>query len=587
MKRQTLKKLLDKRKTINLLKEFLKITPEFSACWVVDKKGKCFSGYPNMTKENFYEFVEKVSESGNTIMTSPYIGSPIFVNDDLAGIVVAQSHGEDPPQNLLQALRFLCVSLTQFAIFGIEKRDIIQDALDKYREITLLYTIGETISSSLEVDQIAQLILETNRTVIETESSSVMLLNPETKELEIRAALGGEHDVKAYFKEGEGIAGLVVQTGKPQIVNDTETDSRFVQLEGRNVRSLLCVPLKVQERVLGVINLSNKLPGGMFIAGDEKLLMTLGSQAAVCIANAQNYEKIKQKNIAFKRFVPTEFLRYLGKEEVEDINLGEVSKEELSVLFSDIRSFTSLSETMTPDENFRFLNNYLRYIGPMIESNGGFIDKYIGDAIMALFSGNNAGVADDAVAAAVGMIEKLSEYNQHRHNAGYLPIAIGIGIHTGPLMLGTIGFETRMESTVIGDTVNLASRMEGLTKQYGISIGITETTFQRLFHPASYLIREIDTVQVKGKEHAITLYEVFNGNPDRVREQKIHTLDRYHEALSLYKERKWRDAIQLFIELQTHLEADKVIEIYLERCRSFLNHPPDESWNGITRLHKK
>ncbi len=586
MKRQTLKKLLDKRKTINLLKEFLKITPEFSACWVVDKKGKCFSGYPNMTKENFYEFVEKVSESGNTIMTSPYIGSPIFVEDELAGVVVAQSHGEDPSQNLLQALRYLCVSLTQFAMFGIEKRDILQDALDKYREITLLYTIGTTINACLEVNQIAQLILETNRTVLETENSSVMLLNPETQTLEIKAAIGVERNVKTHLKKGTGIAGYVAQTGISEIVNDTQADPRFVPHTGE-VHSLLCVPLKVQEKILGVVNVSNKLSDQMFTAGDEKLLMTLASQAAVCIENAQNYEKIQRKNIAFKRFVPTEFLHCLGKEEVEDINLGEVSKEELSVLFSDIRSFTSLSETMTPEENFRFLNNYLRYIGPMIESNGGFIDKYIGDAIMALFSGSNAGVADDAVAAAVGMIEKLSEYNQHRHNAGYRPIAIGIGIHTGPLMLGTIGFETRMESTVIGDTVNLASRMEGLTKQYGISIGITETTFQKLFHPASYLIREIDTVQVKGKEHAITVYEVFNGNHDRVREQKIHTLDRYHEALSLYKERKWHDALQLFIELQTHLEADNVIEIYLERCRSFLDHPPDESWNGITRLHKK
>jgi len=514
------------------------------------------------------------------------LGAPVFIGEDLGGIVVARINGEKPSQNLTQVLQYLSLALTQFASFGIEKREIVTDALDKYREITLLYAIGETISSCLEVDQIAKLILEMGRNLIETENSSVMLLNPETKELEIKAVIGVEQTAKTPFKKGIGIAGLVVQTGKPEIVNDTWDDPRFVQTTG-GVRTLLCVPLKVQEKILGVMNVSNKLSGEMFTAGDEKLLMTLASQAAVCIANAQNYEKIKKKNIAFERFVPTEFLRCLGKAEVEDISLGEVSKEELTVLFSDIRSFTSLSEAMTPEENFRFLNNYLKYIGPIIENNGGFIDKYIGDAIMALFSGNKVGVADDSIIAAIGMLEKLREYNRHRQKAGYRPIAIGVGIHTGLLMLGTIGFEKRIENTVIGDTVNLASRMEGLTKQYGISIGITSATLQRLADPAPFLIREIDTVQVKGKETAITIYEVFNGDPDRIRENKIQTLDRYHEALNLYKKCKWHDALQLFTELQTHLETDKVIGIYLERCRTFLDYPPDESWDGIIRLHEK
>jgi class 3 adenylate cyclase len=264
-----------------------------------------------------------------------------------------------------------------------------------------------------------------------------------------------------------------------------------------------------------------------------------------------------------------------------------VSKEELSVLFSDIRSFTSLSEMMTPEENFRFLNDYLSYIGPVMERNKGFIDKYIGDAIMALFAGNNLGVADDPITAAISMLEKLREYNGHRQKAGSRPIAIGIGIHTGSLMLGTIGFERRMDSTVIGDTVNLASRIEGLTKKYGISIAITSATLQKLVDPTPFLIRELDTVQVKGKENAITVYEVFNSDLDRIKESKIKLLNRYNEALCLYKERKWHDALQLFTELQTHLGTDKILGIYVDRCRTLQDYPPDKAWNGVMRLLEK
>lgn len=586
MNRYTLKKILDKRKTKHLLKAFLNNTPDLCACWVVDQKGTCFTGYPDKTEKDFHGLIEKISASGDAVIASPYLGSPIFIDEDLAGIVVAQSNGDASSQSFLQALHYLSVALTQFAMLGIEKREILEDALDKYREITLIYTIGETMSSCLDVDQITQLILEMTQNLIETENSSVMLLNPETGVLDIKAANGLEQTMQIHLKKGEGIAGLVVQTGQPEIVNETQEDPRFVQKTG-NIRSLLCVPLKVREKILGVINLGNKISGEMFTAGDEKLLMTLASQAAVCIANAQNYEKIKKKNIAFERFVPTEFLHCLGKAEVEDISLGEVSKEELAVLFSDIRSFTSLSEAMTPEENFRFLNNYLKYIGPIIENSGGFIDKYIGDAIMALFSGNNVGVADDSIVAAIGMLEKLREYNGHRQKVGYRPIAIGVGIHTGSLMLGTIGFERRMDSTVIGDTVNLASRIEGLTKKYGISIAITSATLQKLVDPTPFLIREIDTVQVKGKENAITVYEVFNSDLDRIKESKIKLLDRYNEALNLYKERKWHDARQLFTELQTHLGTDKILGIYVERCRTLQDYPPDKAWNGVMRLLEK
>jgi len=177
------------------------------------------------------------------------------------------------------------------------------------------------------------------------------------------------------------------------------------------------------------------------------------------------------------------------------VQLGDQVQQEMSILFYDIRDFTTLSETMTPEQNFKFINSYLSRLEPVILENHGFIDKYIGDAIMALFSGN----ADDAVNAGVGMLQSIVKYNQHRANSGYPPVKIGIGINTGSLMLGTIGGHSRMDSTVISDAVNLASRLENLTKTYGVSLLISYHTFASLSDPMQYKMRLIGRVKVKGK----------------------------------------------------------------------------------------
>ena len=165
---------------------------------------------------------------------------------------------------------------------------------------------------------------------------------------------------------------------------------------------------------------------------------------------------------AFERFVPQEFLRILNKESITDVQLGDQIQEEMTVLFSDIRDFTLLSEKMTPEENFKFTNSYLSRMEPSIRAYHGFVDKFIGDAIMALFPTN----AQDAVQAAVDMLQALFEYNQDRSKVHYDPIRVGIGINTGALMLGTVGGQSRMDGTVISDAVNLASRIESMTGVY-------------------------------------------------------------------------------------------------------------------------
>ena len=280
------------------------------------------------------------------------------------------------------------------------------------------------------------------------------------------------------------------------------------------------------------------------------------------LARIKTHLQLSNINIAYSRFVPHEFLKLLNKESIIEVQLGDQVQKDMSILFSDIRNFTTLSERMTPTENFQFINSYLSRMEPAIRENHGFIDKYIGDGIMALF---NSG-ADDAVKAGIAMLHRLIEYNQHRQGCGYLPIKIGIGINTGSLMLGTVGGPCRMDGTVISDTVNLASRLEGLTKEYGVSLLISHHTFSRLQHPTDYAIRRIDQVQVKGKSELVTVYEVFDADLSEEKASKLATLQLFTEALFYYDQQHFSDAVQLFQTVLQINPTDQVAQIYLERC---------------------
>lgn len=275
-------------------------------------------------------------------------------------------------------------------------------------------------------------------------------------------------------------------------------------------------------------------------------------------------KELFQLNQAFSRFVPRQFLQCLNKQSIADVKLGDQVQQEMSVLFADIRDFTTLAETTTPQHIFKLLNAYLSRMEPAIIENQGFIDKYMGDGIMALFSG----AADDALKAGISMLQRLTEYNQHRATSGYKPIRIGIGINTGSLMLGTVGGEHRMDSTVISDAVNLASRLENLTKEYGVSLLITHHTLARLHYPTEYSIRFIEQVKVKGKSKAVGVFEAFDGDEPEMRHGKLATLKIFESGLWLYQRRDFGEALQRFEAVLGLNPHDTVAQIYLQRCQS-------------------
>ena len=210
-------------------------------------------------------------------------------------------------------------------------------------------------------------------------------------------------------------------------------------------------------------------------------------------------------NASLERFIPREFLGFLKKENILEVELGDWTECNMSIFFLDIRNFTTLSEDMSPHDNFRFLNSFLGTFGPIIRIHGGFVDKYPGDGIMALFPGD----PDDALSTALEMRKRLLGYNSGRAMGGYIPIRFGIGIHYGPLMLGTIGENNRMDSTVISDAVNAASRLEGLTKKYSTDILISGDTLRGLARPRDFETRFIAEETVKGKAKAMQVFELL------------------------------------------------------------------------------
>jgi len=239
--------------------------------------------------------------------------------------------------------------------------------------------------------------------------------------------------------------------------------------------------------------------------------------------DATHREELHELNDSYSRFVPRQFLDILDHESIIAVKHGDQVERTMTVMFSDIRAFTGISQRIGAHSTFAFINDFLSRLGPAVRRHNGFIDKYIGDAVMALFDS-----PVDAVQAGVEMLRTLDELNAERADFGDAPIRIGIGLNTGPLMLGIIGEDVRMEGTVIGDAVNLAARLEGLTKKYHVPLLISEDTLNAIraiqdrerITQLNRNVRFVDSVVAKGRSTKTRVYEVFAADSDTVRAAK-------------------------------------------------------------------
>ncbi|WP_169433093.1 adenylate/guanylate cyclase domain-containing protein [Maridesulfovibrio zosterae] len=309
--------------------------------------------------------------------------------------------------------------------------------------------------------------------------------------------------------------------------------------------------------------------------------------AAICIAlsrlrfsKAKTETSVLEMTKSYERFVPREFLHLLKKERYRDITLESNVRMIMGILFSDIRSYTHISESREPEEVLSFLNQYFQAINPAISQNRGFVDSFHGDALLALFQEK----PDHAVKAAVDMRVQLAKFNQDREENDEERVDIGVGIHFGEVTLGTVGTTYRMQATVIGDAVNLAARIESVTKMFKIGIVVTGAALENMENPESFCIREIDTVRVKGKEHPVVLYEVFDNDSPEVRKAKSEMKDLMEQGLLLYKKGDFQKALDVFKICADACPEDSIPPIYIKRCSTFLRVPPGAGWTGVSSV---
>ncbi len=285
------------------------------------------------------------------------------------------------------------------------------------------------------------------------------------------------------------------------------------------------------------------------------------------------FRESEQLNSSMSRFVPSAFLGFLKKNSLLDVNLGNAIKKELTILFLDIRGFTTLSEKLSTDDTFKLLNEVFEKLNPCIFKNKGVIDKFIGDAILALFE-----TPEEAIGAAIEMQLELSNYNFQRRKENLSELKVGIGINTGMVTLGTVGSKDRMNTTVIGDAVNLAARLESITKEFKVEILASDKTVSKL--KKEFQTRKVATVKVKGKIEENDIYEIFDFQSPEFISLKNKQKENLELALNCFKIGEFEKSKNYFEEIKKEISTDFIPDYYLTKMESVKYLKPN-NWTGI------
>ncbi|TAL50019.1 MAG: adenylate/guanylate cyclase [Chitinophagaceae bacterium] len=482
--------------------------------------------------------------------------------------------------------------LTQLAQKEAEKKKLGSEVLNLYQELNVIFNFSEKLTQTIDPDVIAQLTLEQAIHSIPSHSGVIVLWDEESRQLAIPAISGEVLFNEERLRNSTSLLLKIGLSGQSEIMNDMSVLKEKGIIES-NVQSLIYAAMKVKHRIMGAIILVGK-ETEHYSAANLKLLVTLALQSSAAIESAMLYEKnireVREREEAIlrihevtKKFVPNEFIRSLGKDALTDVKLGDLAEKIVTVLFTDIRDFTSLSEKMTPEENFRFVSSFNARLGPVIKSNRGFINQYLGDSIMAIFPET----PEDALKAAISMQRAVHELNKERNAEGLPSIRAGIGMHTGPLIMGITGDEHRMDAATISDTVNTAARIESLTKYYRSPLLLSGETLRLIPDHDKFLLRNLGKVQLKGKYKLLTIFECINGYPASELQKKIKTLPFFNEAMNYYLEQRFENAIQTFQNILSADPDDLTAGFFMENALKYLKNGIPENWTGAEEMLSK
>lgn len=489
---------------------------------------------------------------------------PIIINEELLGKVKG-----DEKSYLIANL------LTHLLQKEYEKKKLGTEVLNLYQEVNLMFNFSDKLAKTIEAPAISMVTLNEARHIINSSGGVVVLWDEQKQMLQVIATSGDVFFNSDVVTTEFELLREIILGGRSEIISDVSSLVR-AGIVLPEVQSLIYSALKVQHRLMGAIILATN-ESAQYTAADLKILTTLALQSSAAIESALLYEKnireAKEREDAMRRvyeitgkFVPYEFIGSLGHQYITDIKLGDQVERVVTVLFSDIRDFTTLSEQMSPEENFKFVCSFNERIGPIIRNHRGFINQYLGDAIMAIFPES----ASDALAAAVEMQIAVQVFNKEREQNNLPVIQIGVGMHTGPLIMGITGDKDRMDATTISDTVNTASRIESVTKQFKAGIILSDATLKEIDNKDQFHFRYLGPVQLKGKQAPIDIHECFSGSSQTELQKKLDTLSAFNEGVSLYLNKDYNQANNNFQKVLDAHPNDRTAKFLHSNTKEYL-----------------
>lgn len=528
--------------------------------WIEDESGKVLAG--------------DLSQSPRSI-------APITSDNEILGFVKGD-----------EKAAVIANLISQLAQKESEKKKLGAEVLNLYQEINVIFNFSEQLSQTIEPETIAKITLQQAMHSASAHSGVIVLWDDTSRSLHVPATEGEPMFDNENLVANTSLLLKIGLSGNSEII----ADPSLLKARGiinEEAQSVAYAAMKVKHRIMGAIILAGK-DADQFSASNLKLLITLALQSSAAIESALLYEKnireVKEREEAIlkihevtKKFVPHEFIRSLGKETLTDVKLGDQAEKIVTVLFTDIRDFTTLSEKMTPEENFHFVSSFNARLGPIIRSNNGFINQYLGDSIMAIFPDN----PEDALRAAIGMQKEVHELNKERKEAGLIPIRAGIGMHTGSLIMGITGDEFRMDAATISDTVNTAARIESLTKYYRSPLLLSDHTLQYLNDQNNFHFRHLGNVKLKGKNNLLGIIECINGFDELQFERKRQTLSLFSTAMNSYHDQQFETASQQFQTILTNDPDDLTAHYFLNNTRKYLLEGVPNNWTGAEEMISK
>ena len=524
-------------------------------------------------------------EEGNLLFgvmpEDPAASFPILLNGEIVGRV----EGDQKAHIIATLLNFLVQK-------EAEKKKLGSEVLNLYQEINMIFNFSEKLAQTIDAASICRATLEQASHIIASDHGVILLWDEKEGKMDVCFSYGKLFFPEDRINENLPVLQHAILNGQCAIVSEvSELIERNIILP--EVRSVIYSALKVNHRVMGAVILGSN-DEIQYTAADLKLLTTLSLQASAAVESALLYEKnihearereeaMRLVNEVTGKFVPHEFIGSLGHKVLTDVKLGDQVEKIVTVVFTDIRDYTTLSEKMTPDENFKFVCSFNERLGPLIRKHNGFINQFLGDAIMAIFPGS----AEDALRAAIDMQQELRELNQQRELQSLSPIQIGIGMHTGPLIMGITGDKERMDATTISDTVNTASRLESLTKHYKTRIILSDACVAQLSNKDEFQLRYLGLVQLKGKQKAIHIFECFSAFPTEEVVKKQKSLPVFQEAIDNYLKKSFSSAIVGFEAIAKSDPGDETVAFFLSNAREAMEHGVEEENSGVVEMRVK